>query len=478
MRRKKVCAAFLAFVLLLCGCDKTESLPESDPASSSSQTAEGSEPAEAVKKEKATPFEDDLYMPNYAPPKEETAVNAGNITGAPGDESSALIPSVFITCGEEIGRNTYSECTVQIDASMTESYVGTSPLEAKIRGRGHSTWEWPKKPYKIKLEEKAAILGMNPSKEWALIANYADESLMRNLVAFDMAQAIGTFTFTPKAVPVNVYLNGVYQGVYTIGEQIEAKESRLKLDYREDTPKTGYLLEIGGADHDTDLRGLQYFDLPSGCAADIAIKAPKDEKLTQENYDYIYKYMCLADEAITTLDGYETYIDVDSFIDWFLLHELTYNLDSCFHRSCFITKDRGGKLKMGPVWDFDLAFGNMYMDNPDYDDWATVGNSNSTSYIGVNWYNYLMADPSFRERARVRWDEIKDKLLAAGQDSIDGWQKLIAPSAELNFTVWNTLGSASGYQPPCMKNYSTYNEQVAYLRRFLTKRAEWIDNNL
>lgn len=476
MRQKKVCAVFLALVMLMCGCaDNTSSLPESDPVSGRVMTSESGEPAE---KEKAKPYEDMLYMSNYVPPAEETAVNAGTITGTVGETDTVLIPSVFITCGEDIGRTAYSECTVQIDASMTEGYAGTGALNAKIRGRGHSTWNWPKKPYKIKLEEKAPILGMTPSKEWALIANYADESLMRNLVAFDMAASMGTFTFTPRAVPVNVYLNGVYQGVYTIGEQIEAKESRLRLDYREDTPNTGYLLEVGGADHDTDIKGLQYFDLPSGCAADIAIKSPKDEKLTQENYDYIYKYMCLADEAITTLDGYETYIDVDSFIDWFLLHELTYNLDSCFHRSCFITKDRGGKLKMGPVWDFDLAFGNMYMDNPDYDDWATVGNSNSTSYIGVNWFNYLMADPSFRERARSRWDEIKDKLVAAGQDSIDSWQKLITPSAELNFTIWNTLGSASGFQPLCMKSVSTYNEQVAYLRRFITKRAAWIDENL
>lgn len=474
MRHKGGGAAFLAFVVLLCGCGgDTSSLPDYNPSSTTSQAAVSGEPAP-----KAEPLEDYLYMPNYVPPKQETAENPGTITCQPGEADSALIPSVFITCPQDVARDAYSECTVQVDVSMTDDYSGTGVLSAKIRGRGHSTWEWPKKPYKIKLEEKASILGMTPSKEWALIANYADESLMRNLVAFDMARYMGTFSFTPKAVPVNMYLNGVYQGVYTISEQVEAKESRLRIDYREDTPNTGYLLEIGGADHDTEIKGLQYFDLPSGCAMDIAIKSPKDEKLTQENYDYIYKFMCLADEAVTTLNGYETYIDVDSFIDWFLLHELTYNLDSCFHRSCYITKDRGGKLKMGPVWDFDLAFGNMYMDNPDYDDWATVGNSNSESYIGVNWFNYLMADESFRSRARSRWDEIGEELLAVAQESVDAWQKTLAPSADQNFAVWDTLGSASGFQPVGMKNISTYNEQVAYIRRFLTKRAAWISDNL
>lgn len=477
MRRKKGLAIIAALAMLLCGCkdvtmDSSDSsaLPDSSDTSSTVSTQE-KEPAE-----KATPIDEVYYAINYIPP-DETAQNAGTITGEVGQATSALIPSVFITCDGDIERVNYNECTIQIDSSMTDDYGSTGALSAKIRGRGHSTWEWPKKPYKIKLEEKAPLLGMTASKEWALIANYADESLMRNLVAFDMAKSLGSFSYTPSAVPVNVYLNGVYQGVYTLGETIEAKESRLKLDSREDSPNTGYLLEIGGADED-DIEGFSCFDLPSGSAIDIAIKSPKNEKLTQENYDYIYKYMCLADEAITTLNDYETYIDVDSFIDWFILHELTYNLDSCFHRSCFITKDRGEKLKMGPVWDFDLAFGNMYMDAPDYDDWATLGSSNSDSYIGINWFNYLLADPSFRERARARWDEIKEELLETGHNSADNWQNIISTSAEMNFEIWDTLSIANGFQPVSMKNISTFNEQVAYLRRFLTKRYEWIDNNL
>lgn len=474
MRLKKGLAIIAAATMLLCGCkDVTSDFYEQTDSSDASQSAA---PQTTAPAEKATPLDESGYSINYIPPN-ETAQNAGTITGEVGQETAALIPSVFITCGTDIERDTYNECTIQIDSSMSEEYGSTGALSAKIRGRGHSTWEWPKKPYKIKLEEKAPLLGMSAAKEWALIANYADESLMRNLVAFDMAKSLGSFDYTPTAVPVNVYLNGVYQGVYTLGETIEAKDARLKLDSREDSANTGYLLEIGGAD-ESDIEGYSCFDLPSGCAIDIAIKAPKNEKLTQENYDYIYKYMCLADEAITTLNGYETYIDVDSFIDWFILHELTYNLDSCFHRSCYITKDRGGKLKMGPVWDFDLAFGNMYMDAPDYDDWATVGSSNSDSYIGINWYNYLLADPAFRERARARWDEIKDELLETGRGSADKWQDLIASSADMNFEIWDTLSIANGFQPISMKNINTFSEQVAYLRRFITKRYEWIDENL
>lgn len=472
--RRRICAGLLAALMLISGCGGSESstLPETD--ASSDAVPEGGEPVEKT----VVPLEDSYYQTNYIPDPSGWKGMSEEITGEPGMTSDAGIPSVFLTCGSEIQRDVYSECTVQIDASMTDEYAGTKQLAAKIRGRGHSTWEWPKKPYKIKLEEKQSLLGMTASKEWVLIANYADESLMRNITAFAIADAMGTFRFTPKAVPINLYMNGIYQGVYTLGEQIEVKSSRLELDYREDTPNTGYLIEIGGAEPDVNLKGKDCFDLPSGCAKDILIKSPKDEKLKQENYDFIYNYMCIADKAVTTLDNYETYIDVDSFIDWFLLHELTYNLDSCFHRSCFMYKDRGGKLKMGPVWDFDLAFGNMYLDPPDYDDWATVGSANSSSYIGVTWFNYLLTDESFRSKARARWDEIRDEVLDAANTAIDSTQEKLASSAALNFRVWDTLTIANGYQPQRMKDLSTYNEQVQYVRRFIRNRAEWIDNNL
>ncbi|MGN1118828.1 MAG: CotH kinase family protein [Oscillospiraceae bacterium] len=470
MRRIMCMVLSILIAASICGCSDSNSGSVSDSSIESTSSVNEKTPVK--------PLEETYYSPNYVPDPSSWGGAAAEILGSVGDETDALIPSVFINCSGDIDREEYIDCVIQIDGSMTEEYSGVQTYTATIRGRGHSTWDWEKKPYKIKLAEKDSILKMNPSKNWVLIANYADESLLRNTTAFAMSEYLGSFDFTPKAVPVNVYLNGVYQGIYTIGEQIESKASRLDLDYREDSPNTGYLLEVGGADPQTDQKGLQYFDLPSGCAQNILICAPDNEKLTQANYDYIYKYMCLADEAITSLDGYETYIDVNSFIDWFIIHELSYNLDSCFHRSCFLYKDRGGKLKMGPVWDFDLAFGNLYYDNPNYNDWATVGSSNSNSYIGVNWFNYLMNDPSFREKARARWDSVKDGLVEAAMDSIEENRAKLLPSVDDNFAVWDTLGIANGYQPQDIAKWSTYNEQVAYLRRFITNRAAWIDENL
>lgn len=475
MRFRQFCAAALAVVLLLSGCSdkKTEST-----ADKYTRDGEG----------RVIPISDEYTPANYTPKSEGWSVMNREIPGVFGQETDKLIPAVFLTTEDpdSITKDEYVSCTLQIDAGMTGGqYDSTEILTGKIRGRGHSTWEWPKKPYKIKLEDKTSLLGMSEAKRWVLLANYADESLLRNTAAFEMARSLGTFRFVPHAIPVDVYMNGIYQGVYTLGEQLEVKTSRLAIDDGLANADTGYLLEIGGADPNTDTEGWNYFNLPSGCGVNIKIKSPDTEEdpqadlnWDQKHFDFIYNYVCKADDAITHLDNYEKYINVDSFIDWFLVHELTYNLDSCFRRSCYITKQTLGRLEMGPVWDFDLAFGNMYMDNPKYDDWATIGSPDRSSYIGVTWFNYLMTDESFRDKARARWQEVRDTMISSALGAIDYYKPLVTPSAEVNFEIWNTLGISNGFQPATMKSYNTYLDQVLYVRKFINNRSKWIDENL
>lgn len=219
--RRRICSVLLAAVLLISGCGGTES-PDTSVTESTAGVPDSSGGSDT---KTVVPLEDSYYQANYSPDATPLTIMSETITGEVGMASDALIPSVFLSCNSEIQRDIYSECTVQIDASMTDEFAGTKPLAAEVRGRGHSTWEWPKKPYKIKLSDKESLLGMTASKEWVLISNYADESLLRNITAFAMAEAMGSFEFTPRAVPVNLYLNGVYQGVYTLGEQIEDRKS-------------------------------------------------------------------------------------------------------------------------------------------------------------------------------------------------------------------------------------------------------------
>ncbi len=475
MKIKYILSAAFIGIILMTGCSG-----DSDN-SSAAEASVGS--ANYV-----VPITDSYTPSDYTPKSDGWSIMTKKITGAVGEYTDTKIPAVFLTTDDPdaISRDEYVSCTLQIDAGMTDGqYLSTEVLNGEIKGRGHSTWEWAKKPYKIKLEEKASLLGMTEAKRWVLLANYADESLLRNTVAFEVARSLDTFRFVPHAIPVDVYINGVYQGVYTLGEQLEVKSSRLALDDNLSRAETGYLLEVGGADLSVDQKGWNCFDLPSGCGSNIKIKSPdtdidpdSDENWTQEHFDYIYDYVCRADTAITTLTDYEKYINVDSFIDWFLVQEFSYNLDSCFRRSCYITKPKLGKLEMGPVWDFDLAFGNMYLDNPNYDDWATVGSGDGNSYIGITWYNYLMTDDAFRTKARERWDEVKDTMLGAALDTLNYYKPLVAPSAAVNFDIWNTLGVANGYQPQFMQDENTYEKQLQYLTDFLYSRQKWIDANL
>ena len=475
MKLKCFVSALLAGILLIAGCS-------GDNSGSSDQERQKDGSGNVI------PITDSYTPSTYTPSSSNWRIMSKEITGAVGDKTDSKLPAVFLTTDDPkaITKEEYSACTLQIDAGMTEGrYESTGVLNGEIRGRGHSTWEWPKKPYRIKLEDKTSLLGMTEAKRWVLMANYADETLMRNTIAFEVTRLFDSFRFVPHAIPVDVYMNGIYQGVYTLSEQLEVRSSRLAIDDSLANTETGYLLEIGGADSDTDKKGWNCFDLPSGCGINVKIKSPdtdidpnEDYNWTQEHYDFIYNYVCRADKAITTLTDYNKYIDVESFVDWFLVHELTYNLDSCFHRSCFITKPKLGRLEMGPVWDFDLAFGNMYRDNPKYNDWATIGSNDSNSYIGITWFNYLMTDEDFRAKVRARWDEMKDTMVTTAIDTIKYYEPLITPSANINFEIWNTLGIPNGFQPESLKDMTTFDDQVKYLTKFIHSRKKWIDENL
>lgn len=376
-----------------------------------------------------------------------------------------------------IQRDTEQSMELYIDCTGDASFLDTEVLSGTIRGRGHSTWKWAKKPYRIKLDDAAPIMGFTKNRDWILLANYADKSLIRNTVAYDMARELDNFVWTPTHYPVDVFINGEYQGVYAIGEQREIAKNRIDLDKSDDTDR-GYLLEVGGADDDELVKDQDYFHTNSNCLRHVTFADPKGKKLTDEQRKFIKDYVNDADRAIVSKEGYEEYIDVDCFVDWLIIHELTCNLDSCFRRSCYITKDKGGKLKMGPVWDFDLAFGNFDMDNENYDTWFSVGTTDEDAYVRVNWCNYLMEDESFRAKLKARWLEKRDALLAAAERSIsENSQKVYASQAE-NFKVWQNLGFKNGYQSWATANISTYDGQVDYLRSFIQKRAKWIDENI
>ena len=371
-------------------------------------------------------------------------------------------------------KDEYINATLFADCSGSDGFESIPLSDIEIRGRGNSTWKWEKKPYKIKFKEKTAVLGKTPARQWVLLANYADKSLMRNTLAFSAAAFLGRMPFSPSQYPVDLFINGEYVGVYSIGEQIEVKEGRVEIEAGGDSADTGYLLEVGGTDAD-DVYGKTAFE--TELLRFVRIKSPDESLLADRKYAaFIKDYVKKADTAVKAGEGYENYIDTDSLIDWFILHELSYNLDSSFRRSCFLVKDAGGKLQMGPPWDFDLAFGNFFRDTWENQGWACLYEKDN--YVGDNWMTYLLRNPSFLEKLRERWNEVGPALTEHLLEEIDRYAALIAPSAACNFKVWDILDKRAGYQPWGMVEYNTYELQVEFLKNYITKRSAWITSEL
>lgn len=369
-------------------------------------------------------------------------------------------------------KSQYVSATFSLDGSGSE-YQSLGETHIRIRGRGNSTWNWEKKPYKIHFDEPTSLLGLPAAEEWALISNYADKSLMRNHLAQVMASTL-SFSYCPTQVCVDVFLNGEYLGVYTLGEHLEAGEGRVEVDYDMNRTDCGYFLEVGGVVTGVDVKGMNYFH--AGLLEFVLIKTPESNALTSEQFDYIHQYMLSADEAVKAGEGYEEYLDVDSVIDWMIMTELSCNTDCSWRRSTFFTKQPGGKLVMGPVWDFDLAFGNFSRDNPGDDTW--VSTEPDDDYVGETWSTHLLQDPEFQARFKARWLEVRDTLVNTALEEIEEQYSIVSPSAELNFKRWDILGKKVAFERRDTVDYLTYSSHIYYLQEFIVNRAAWIDSQI
>lgn len=381
-----------------------------------------------------------------------------------------LVPVIYLTTdnGEDVtSKMDYITGTFMLDPRDSQ-YDKIDQCAIKIRGRGHSTWKWDKKPYQIKFETKTSVMGLAASKKWVLLANYADKSLMRNHIGLYTA-ALLDMPYSVTSDFVEVYMNGEYQGVYSIGEKIEVKSERINLPAGDTAETTGYLIEVGGNDVEDN-----FYSFTIGNIRNAAVKFPETGDITAEQKKYIRNYISKTDSAIRALDGYEEYIDVDSFVNWLIVMELSCNVDSGFNRSCYMYLAPGEKLCMGPVWDFDLAYGNFWGDNCPYTTWAMIGSENR--YISENWINYLMTDPNFTNKLKDRWNEIRVTLVNEIQNEIKASQILLSDASVRNFSIWDIKKRVWEYERPQTLKLVTYKEQVDYLSQFINNRAVWIDS--
>ncbi len=351
------------------------------------------------------------------------------------------------------------------------------PLQ--IKGRGNASWNmFPKKSYRLKLDEGAPLFALPKNRDWVLTSGYADKSLIRNCVAHTVAASLSGLDYTPTHIPVHLYLNGEYMGVYTFGDKIEDGNGRLELGEsvvgENGVEDVGFLLEIGWDFDEENFYNRDYFDTER--AFRVFVKEPEVTEPNSPEYLIVKNYILRMERAIMTDDGWEDYIDVDSWVDWFIVNELTFNTESSYYRSCYLWRPVGGKVHMGPVWDFDMAFGNHLGDLRGYDGWCTT--ESTYEYISRNWMNELMTYPAFTERLAARWNEVKDELLTVALSAVEEYSAMLAGSAEANFQRWDILGVRVGMGAVDPAVYDTYEKQVEYVKEFIETRWAYMDERL
>ncbi len=348
----------------------------------------------------------------------------------------------------------YSPATYTFVDEYVEDCYYNLPLQ--IKGRGNASWGLTQKAYGLKLDEKADFLDMGAAKKWVLISVGSDMSMMRNYLTQKLAAAMG-LPYTCENEYLDVVVNGEYKGTWVLTEKIQIHEERV--DISEDT---GVLFEIemtyrhtcdvcvtlnsGGNVHLTlqEYKGLDVEDMTRNqkIAAQRELKAYFDP-LNAAIYN-----------TTSSIKELSKYIDIDSFVNWYLLNELTRNYDSQFVTSCYCFIGDDGKLYMGPVWDFDSCYGNQ----SDVIDGYHVKNA--------PWYTALLDNKEFKDLADKRWTEIRENgLLDAFYNAIGQTAIRIAQSEKLNHTLYPTVAYRN----------EPFDDAVAYFEYWLEARIEWMD---
>jgi hypothetical protein len=340
-----------------------------------------------------------------------------------------------------------------------------------IKGRGNTTWGMPKKPYSLKLSKKGSLLGMPEHKRWVLLANYSDKTLLRTDTAFKIGSVFDAIAWTPRSEHISLYLNGEYAGAYQLTEAIKIDANRVNVTQTisKKKPDGGYVLEI-------DTRKVEVFNFTTTKGVVFCCSDPDDEldeiitgdtktifekiKADVQNVEDVLYSENFADPE----DGYGKYIDVASFVDWYLVNEITKNNDAVFHTSVYMYYDPDKKKYcMGPLWDFDISLGNINYNGNDNPEGFWIKNS--------GWIARLFTDPSFVSLVKNRWNAKKDEVSSL-VSYIDERASLLSKSQKINFEKWDILGI---YVWPNKVVTGSYQGEIDYLKTFLTQRMMWLD---
>ena len=376
------------------------------------------------------------------------------------------LPTLYIEL--EIIRWDQIQRSVYVPAVYTlvdgEEGIFNEPL--MIMGRGKFSWSLPKKPYTVRMARDIDLLGMKSARKWVLLAeSYVDTTMMRHNLMFWLADEADQ-EYAPDWRYVDLYANGEYQGTYLITESIQIHENRLNLDRN-----TEAIFEIEAtyrcADHEwcIDMIGGQHhiwYKRPS-------VKGSFSYDAKSANFEKFKEFF--VDMQASLSQGYEAYsqfIDVDSFVSWYIVNEFCKNFDSGFTASCYAYL-RDGKLYMGPVWDYHTAFGNQDI-GPPVNKLSPEGYHVSSS----PWFRILTGDDDFMKLVHAKWTQMRDDgIFERFIGFINETAQHISESAQLNFERWP---DALRYtlRPRRLARF-TFESEVEYLKDWIAWRIEWLD---
>lgn len=379
----------------------------------------------------------------------------------------------------------YGTMTIKIPENYKSEYT-SEVLKTKtyeldyIRGRGNSTWMQDKKPYKIKLNKKADLLGMGSNKHWVLLANRLDNSFLRNKGTYWLGTQLG-MPFTPKSEFVDVILNGTYYGSYCLSEQIRVGKNRVDIADLEENEETK------AATDETTISGGYLLSMePYGDEEELSFETTRNNNFLIESpsfegykndaqYQYIKNYVQKTEDAIYGKNfkdkegnSFADYMDIKSTIDYYWVQEISQNGDAFATTSTYLYKDRGGKLCWGPLWDFDYVAWGSYDYSPDVDcsGWTQKDNT---------WFERLFRDKSFAKKVVERWPEVRAKLLELSKDGgqLDQYKEKVSTSQQYDFEKWGFYNFDEEFN-----QCSTYQEEVDRFKNWIRKRVQWIDENV
>ena len=378
-------------------------------------------------------------------------------------KSGLPVVKIDINNGKEITEkvSAYENAYIKVIDKKNPQY--SFETEVGVRGRGNTTWTYPKKPWRIKFDKKTSMLGFGAAKSWVLLANYQDQTLMINTTAFEMARRLG-LEYTNTSNHVELYLNGTYRGSYDLTQQIQTGENRIDIDENE-----GFLVEMDlNYDEDWQFK-TKHLSLP------VMVKTPDITTASQ---------MIFVENAINNLEetlfsssfpnnNYRDLIDIESVINYIIVNEVSFNLEIGYPKSVFMYRDKGKKIKMGPVWDLDWGFGfNYEVDNAIYfTPSPKLAFPNRTSHMGHSFLARFFDDPEFCRQYKERWNAVKSNEL--NLDSfIDETCAKIYKSQLWNIKRWGIFCNMPEYDP---------NVEMARMKEWIRNRINSIDpfiNNL